>query len=458
MIARVATALLLTLAACAPSVPTVAVDRLATPTIALPPMKTFGAGHAGAPTRSNADIAQDFMDLTFRLESGRALPVFSRFEGPVTIRATGARSPSLSADLDRLVARIRSEAGIDLRRVDHNSAASITVQAVPTADLHAAVPHAACFVVPRIASWDEFRRYRNSARVDWTTLVTRQSMAVFVPSDAAPQEIRDCLHEEVAQALGPLNDLYRLTDSVFNDDNFHTVLTGFDMMVLRATYAPELRPGMTPAEVGQRVPGIIARLNPGGRGGAKTVRPATPRAWIDAIETALGPRIAKGRRLNAAREAVSIARTQGWHDNRLGFSLCALGRLSLASTPDLALSSFLAARQIFAAAPETAIHEAHVSMQLAAFALSTGQAAAAVEIANDNLATARAGENAALLASLLMIKAEALDLLGHSADARAVRRESLGWARYGFGSDAAVRQRANEFAALNPMNRQEPQS
>ncbi len=45
--------------------------------------------------------------------------------------------------------------------------------------------------------------------------------------------MRDCLHEELAQALGPLNDLYRLSNSVFNDDNFHSVLTGFDMEMLR---------------------------------------------------------------------------------------------------------------------------------------------------------------------------------------------------------------------------------
>ena len=52
--------------------------------------------------------------------------------------------------------------------------------------------------------------------------------------------MRDCLHEELAQALGPLNDLYRLPNTVFNDDNFHSVLTGFDMTILRATYAPGL--------------------------------------------------------------------------------------------------------------------------------------------------------------------------------------------------------------------------
>ena len=35
--------------------------------------------------RSNAEIAQDFIDLEFRMESGRPLPVFTRFGGPVTV-------------------------------------------------------------------------------------------------------------------------------------------------------------------------------------------------------------------------------------------------------------------------------------------------------------------------------------------------------------------------------------
>ena len=67
----------------------------------------------------------------------------------------------------------------------------------------AVVPQAACFVVPRISSWSDYRSARRTDRVDWTTLTTRDRVAVFIPSDTAPQEIRDCLHEEVAQALGP---------------------------------------------------------------------------------------------------------------------------------------------------------------------------------------------------------------------------------------------------------------
>lgn len=441
----------LVLAGCATAPQTEVAARLSTAPDALPPMKTFAGSGAVVTQRSNADIARDFLDLSFQLESGRALPVLSRFEGEVTVRVTGMVPPSLGPDLDKLLDRLRREAGISVRRVGANERASITIEALARDEMRRLVPHAACFVVPRVTSWDEFRRERRSASVDWTTLDRREELAIFLPGDVAPQEIRDCLHEELAQALGPLNDLYRLPDSVFNDDNFHTVLTGFDMLVLRTYYAPELVSGMSREQVAQRLPAILARLNPGGERRASRPTAATPRSWIEAIETALGPRTAQSRRVEAARRAVGIAREQNWSDTRMAFSLFALGRLSLATEADVALASFLQARQIYGLRPETQLHAAHVAMQLAAFALSSNQPDAAVELVEASLAPVQQAENAALLATLLMIKAEALALQGQTQRARQVRLDSLGWARYGFGSDAEVRARADEIAALSPL-------
>ena len=126
-------------------------------------------------------------------------------------------------------------------------AASITVEFIPGSDLHAFAPDAACFAAPRVGSWADYRR-ATAADLDWTTYQHRRQAAIFIPTGVAPQEVRDCLHEELAQTLGPLNDLYRLPDSVFDDDNIQTILTGFDMLMLRATYAPELAPGMSQAE------------------------------------------------------------------------------------------------------------------------------------------------------------------------------------------------------------------
>ena len=56
------------------------------------------------------------------------------------------------------------------------------------------------------------------------------------------------------------------------------------------------------------------------------------------------------------------------------------------------------------------------------------------------------------LATLLLIRAEALALQGRVNEARRVRLDSIGWARYGFGPDWAVRAKLREIAALSPRN------
>jgi hypothetical protein len=55
------------------------------------------------------------------------------------------------------------------------------------------------------------------------------------------------------------------------------------------------------------------------------------------------------------------------------------------------------------------------------------------------------------LATLMMLRAEALDLSGRVSEAQAVRLDSLGWARYGYGADWAVRAKLREVGALSPL-------
>jgi len=439
------------LTACAPLADTGQVGRLAPATIDLPPMK-LPAGRAAAPTkRSNASIAQEFMALSFQLESGRRLPVLTRFEGPISIRVTGIRTgPATGRDLDLLLARLRNEARIPITRVNPDQPANITIQFLSRATLRRAVPQAACFVAPGVDSWAAFRSRRNAEGRDWAALTTRTRMAVFIPGDVSAQEVRDCLQEEIAQALGPVNDLYYLTDSVFNDDNFHTILTGFDMMILRLYYDAELRSGMTPQTVAGLLPRILNRINPRGRGGGTAGLTITPNAWINEIETALGARGAGSVQLAAAKRAVQFAKDSGWNDNRLGFSLYALGRLALGQNSNLALNSFAEADAIFRANPDTELHAAHVAVQSAAFALSGGRPKAAIEIADENTAIALRAENPSLLSTLLMIKAAALDADGRAAQAEIVRRDALGWARYGLTTSTEIRARLTEIAALAP--------
>ena len=409
--------------------------------------------------RSNIDIARDFLDLSFAMESGRALPRLTRFEGPVTVAFSHPGGALMTADLQEVVRRLKTEAGIPISLLPPGSPANIVIETLPRHRLRRAVPQAACFVVPRVTSWKEFQRSRLGDRLDWSSLDRRNRAAIFIPDDVSPQETRDCLNEELAQALGPLNDLYRLGDSVFNDDNILSVLTPFDMLVLRIYYSRALHNGMTRDEVAARLPRLLRRLNPVGEKIAPRNPSPSPRKWINAIETALGPGTSPQMRINAARHAVRIADQQQWKGNRLGFSLYVLGRLTLGNDNRTATDAFHRAYKAYAGAFGTRdIHTAHVALQLAALTLSQGKAKAALSLVNESIPAAMRARNAGLLATLMMVKAEALDALGRSKIAQRVRLDSIGWARYGFASTDEIRARLQETAALRPArHRPEPE-
>ncbi|MGY3437124.1 DUF2927 domain-containing protein [Marinovum sp. KMM 9879] len=441
----------LVLSACMPIASADMPTRAASIELTLPSMKTFSVPRPVPALRSNSDISRDFMDLHFQLESGRSLPTFSRFEGPIAVRVTGDAPPQLDRDLKRLLHRMRTEAGLDIWQVAPDAAAQVTIQAVSTAEIRKALPMAACFVVPNVGSMAEYKRMRRSQALNWAQVKRREKVAIFVPNDSTPQEMRDCLHEELAQSLGPLNDLYRLSDSVFNDDNVHTVLTGFDMLVLRATYDKSLQSGMSRNEVATRLPGILARLNPRGQGIATRRQSRTPRVWIEAVQTALGPGTASAARRRSATESLKVASAMGWQDHRRAFSHYAMGRILLATDPEQARAEFEAAGRFYRQTPTTDLHQAYVASQLAALELTRSNPERALTLIAQHVDTAARYENAALLATLLLLRAEALDLTGRVSEAREVRMDSLGWARYGFGADWAVRAKLREIASLSPL-------
>lgn len=448
---RIVLPLVMLLNACVPaSNPHVATRADISGSSTLPPMKNFATSLPDAPIRSNNDLALDFIELSFQMESGRALPVLTRFETPISVRVTGAQPPTLAPDLNRLMARLRAEAKIDIRETT-SSTANITIQAVSRDEIRRVLPQAACFVAPNVSSLDEYRSARRQPKTNWTLLKTREKLAIFLPNDASPQEVRDCLHEELAQALGPLNDLYRLPDSVFNDDNVHTVLTGFDMLILRAYYDPALHSGMTRGHVATLLPGIFARINPRGATQPSRYATRTPRAWSTAIQTALGRSISFTSRQTAANEAIRVATAMGWQDHRRAFSHYAKGRVMQSSDPELAQQHYLIADRYYAMTPGTRLHRAYVATQLAAYAISKGEGERALRLIAPHVDTAMRSENAALLSTLLLLRSEALELENRPTEARGVRLDSIGWARYGFGPDWAVRAKLREIAALNPL-------
>ena len=124
----------------------------------------------------------------------------------------------------------------------------------------------------------------------------------------------------------------------------------------------------------------------------------------------------------------------------------------LGTDPVEAQNHFNRADRFYAGTPGAALHRAYVATQLAAYAISQGDGERAILLINPQLDLAAQNENAALLSTLMLLRAEALELAGRSGEATTVRLDSLGWARYGFGPDWAVRAKLREIGALNPLN------
>ena len=416
------------------------------------PTNPFPRAGLRSPAYSNLDLARDFLDLSFSLESGRSLPVFTRFNGPISVHLPNAIPKSLATDLNRLIQRLQNEANLDIY-LTNSDQANITIQPVLRSEIHKVLPNAACFVAPNVSTLAEFQRQRNTKTTSWSHQTERKKVAIFLPYDAAPQELRDCLHEEFAQALGPLNDLYRLTNSVFNDDNVHTILTGFDMLILKITYAPELRSGMSRTQVQSLLPIILAQINPKGEAVEPNYLKATPRLWIDLIQASLNIKLASSKRRTAAHQSVEIAQARGWQDHRLGLSYFALALMTEPQDPQHAKTLFQSAMRVFQHSSESRLHRAFAASHLASYALVEGHPQAALDLLEPSINIVMLHENATLLVTLMLLKAEALEMLDRSAEARSVRLDSLLWARYGFGTEQAWNRKRRDISRLSAQVR-----
>lgn len=401
---------------------------------------------------SNAELADDFLQYAFALETGESLSRLLRYEEPVRVHFRGPGLEYYRDDIEALVERLRSEAEIDMREVARVEEADIVVETVPRAELDRVFREAACFIVPGERSWRDFVRRRPEAVQRWGDLQRLGPAAIFLPADTTPQDVRDCLAEELTQALGPANDLYGVADTIWNDDNLHGALTAQDMLMLQLLYQPEIRSGMSRDEVAALLPELLDRLNPRGRALPSRARHPEDRSWESAIEVALMRDAPSTERKGAARVAAALARKMDPVDHRLAVSLLALGRLELRRDPAAAASAFAEAYNLSLRLHGAEdVRTAHAAAHVAAMALAAGQNELAARLAVLHLDAARAGQNAVLMAGLKSIEADGLLALGRTEEAQAARLDSLRWARYGLGdSDGAL---AREQAALTALLR-----
>jgi len=382
----------------------------------------------GSVARANTAIADEFIAFLFETEGGVRIPRLLRYEGPVRVSLDGALA-GYRGDLQGVLAGMRQRAGIDIALT--GGAAQIRVIQVPKAALKAIFPTAACAVVPDVASFAEVQR-RQYPRWSRQTALTRA--VVLIPDSAAPYVVRACLNEEIAQALGPVNDLYSVSDTVFNDDNVFNTLTDYDHLILRLLYSPELHSGMGQAAVRAKLPALLARENPAGARAGSAAR--ADARWDALIETAINGANARPARLRAAEQAVARGRRLGGH--RLAHALLIYGRLTLRDQPALAAPAFEEAYRIdLAALGQGNLRTALVAMHMAAVALKAGEYEAVISLTTPALATARRFQDPVLQAGIQSLRALAFAQLGQNGAAETARVDSLAQARYAFGENAA---------------------
>ncbi|MEM9048426.1 MAG: DUF2927 domain-containing protein [Pseudomonadota bacterium] len=411
----------------------------ATPPQNRPTLPGQGAALTPGPVvQANSDIARDFLRLVYFRESGLELPGLLRFEAPVRVALSGRGLSAYAADLDALIARMRREAGIDIARVGRVSEANILIAVAPRARLREVFPGAQCFVSPRKLSWQRFRAALGAGTLPgWDALEALTEAAIYIPDDASPQDVRDCLEEELAQTLGPANDLFELSQSVFNDDNVHNRLTRFDMLVLRLLYDPALKSGMGRAEAARTVRRLLASANPAGQRVAP--RPGLrPSSEWDAILRGLfrsnAPRPAQRASL---RRGLRLAQSFPQPDHRLATTLDLLAALEFGARPELSeglLERALTSLERWGAPQD--LRQATIRVYLAATKQALGKSAEVLPLIETALPVLAAHDAAARIDQALSLRTQALQSLGRSEDAAQSAIDSRAWSAYVRGTPA----------------------
>ena len=119
----------------------------------------------------------------------------------------------------------------------------------------------------------------------------------------------------------------------------------------------------------------------------------------------------------------------GWEDHRRGFTHYAMGRILQSTDPEAARAQFMQADTYFSRTPNTELHRAYVASQLAAYALTENNPDTAIQLTGASIDLAARHENAALLSTLLMLRAEDGNLFETFSDISglAVTRPAIAW-------------------------------
>ncbi|MEM8793291.1 MAG: DUF2927 domain-containing protein [Pseudomonadota bacterium] len=408
--------------------------------------KTGAAVPAGGTAYDNRSLARLFTALTHDLEWGASRPHLVRYEAPVNVAVSGPGSEHYTRFTDLYLAELRARAKIDIARAP--GPANLHIRFVEGRRFDATFPGISCLVAPGDLDWEAFRRDPDTLGGRGLETGREQvQTTIFIPQTAPPFLVRSCLLEEIAQALGPANDLYELGNSIFNDDAAHLWPTRLDYLMLEVLYRPELRTGLSRQKTEAAAFRVLEAINPEGRD-APPIRFAAPRGlrgWRTQHQEIFSSSSSGRRSMKAARSASALAAQKAPGSAHHCHSLRTLGRVLAREAPGEALGVLREAARICAAAhgPDD-IRLSLIALERAIALHRQGSHRLVVrELTTHETKLAGYGHEERL-AALYNLRANAYLALQQGAKSFADRRLAREWAAYAYGRDSEILARMDE--------------
>ncbi len=434
---RLLPALMIVLAACAPAgEPAPPAGDTLVPRPDQPPLgEALPAGHTGY---DNASLARLFTVLAHEMEWGAARPHLVRYEAPVAVALEGPGAAGYAPFLERFLAGLRDGTGVPIAPAGPGTDANLHVRFVDGGGFESALRTAACVTAEGDADWDSFADDPTGRGARALAEARRiEAMTIFIPTSAPPYLVRNCLLEEIPQALGLANDLYGLGPSSFNDDGAHLWPTRLDHLMLRVLYAPGMKTGLPRQATARRARQVLDRINPDGRA-ASPLPPLRRRSlgeWPELIAAVYSRGVSERETATLVREALGLVERLAPRSAQHCHTLVTAGRVLSRRAPAEALALFDRAGDVCEAAHgDSDIRQARIALERACTLLRTDRAADAVAVAQRASPVLAAHGQGERLAAGYTIRADALAAMRpESAEAEEAARLALEWSAYAVG-------------------------
>jgi hypothetical protein len=359
-----------------------------------------------------------------------------RYEVPVSVGVEGPGSGRYGAFLDRLLALLRDNSGIAIGRGP--GPANLHIRFIDGEQFNATLPTAFCVIAPGDVSWQAFAADpRGASAREAAGALSIEQTTIFIPDNARPYLVRNCLLEEVPQALGMSNDLFGLGSSSFNDDGAHLWPTKLDYLMLRVLYALPMTTGLDRRETRDRALETLNRINPAGRAAPPLpmLRQRSLDLWSHLIARVFS-RDSSGREVRAdVDKALQVVEAYAPMSAQHCHTLVTAGRVLSRPEPERALQLLDLARRVCDTAHGVSdIRHARIKLQEACALSRLGRYGEVLRVTEQIWPVLAAHAQDRPLAALYTIQADALEATeAGSPRARGAGQLAAGWNAYAMG-------------------------